>query len=109
MANKTNLEELVNEISIKTNAELIPWEEGAAEDEFVAPMGGTYLLKVVKHTIAHQSFSALRITDAEGNLIIGTTSIAYEQIHDVYEAARNQAKGIDKAILAVMEDLKRLK
>ncbi len=110
MANNPTIAELVAEVLTKTEEELIPWEATAEGSVFTAPMGGSYLLRVLEMSMkTGSSLYRLQIADSEGENILSANSVTYATVSTIYQKARNQALGIDRAISSVLEDLRKLK
>src|ERR1017187_2408337 len=101
----------------KTRAGRIPWKATAAESNFIAAIGGQYVLSVSAYDVeapgaeVPQPHYALVVRDRndEPTTVTDTDQdISANEIQELYEAARRKALRVEEKIGGVLEVLNKL-
>jgi len=99
----------------KTRAGRIPWKPTAEESNFIAAIGGQYVLSISAHDVsptAELPHYALTLSDRIGNELTTVTDmdqeISAKDIQELYETARRRAIQVDEKIGGVLAVLSRL-
>ena len=111
----TKAKEFFEGVLTKTRAGRINWEPIAEESEYIAAIGGQFTLSVAefenRYSIPPARY-ALVLRDHDGRALMSVTSeddgIAYQEIRELYEAARRQALRVDEKIDAILGELSKL-
>ncbi len=118
--------EFFNGVLSKTREGKIPWKPTAEESNFIATIGGKYVLSVsyvvepstaakgipIEGAEEPQPHYALALRDRDGDELTTVTDIDQEisahEIQELYETARRKAIRVDEKIGGVLEVLSRL-
>jgi hypothetical protein len=91
------------EVLAKTGAGKIRWEPTAAESDYIAAIGGRFILSISERDngfAAPPTTYALALKDQDGRELT--------RVRELYEAARWQALHVDEKIVSVLGVLSRL-
>ena len=103
------------EVLAKTRAGKIRWEPTAAESDYIAAIGGRFILSISER---HNGFAApptayaLALKDQDGRELTRVQDvdegISSPDIRELYEAARRQALHVDEKIESLLGALSKL-
>jgi hypothetical protein len=110
MATKDALKDFVEQVRKSTEDGRIPWEDGPAENNFIAPMGeGSLRIFIWWDEEGGCNEYALSILNDEGKLAdqVSTDSGGdLDALQAILEGARRKARNADEIMRRMLEDMK---